>query len=287
MKVMNFKKLAITVAIAALVGACSGMGLHEAQMAAPKGDAFSKALYAEYIKLSKEEYSEGDYADADLFAERAIAAANGKPTEPEAVNSREQTKAAAGALTAARARLVAAFGKGSRAGKPDASARAQAMYECWAQEQEENFQPDHIDACRIAFFTALALIEEPAAAAAPAPAAPAAKAAPKTFVVYFGYNGKALDAKANGVLKAAAAAAKQGKPLVVSVIGHTDLSGADRYNSKLSEARANVVAAALEKLGVSDKLLSIGSLGENQPAIKTADGAKEAGNRRVEITIRY
>ena len=283
---MNFKKLAITVAIAALVGACSGMGLMDAQRATPKGDAFSKALYGEYIKLSKEEYTEGDYADADLFAERAMAAAAGSPTEPEAVNTRTQPKAAVGALNTARSRLVAAFGKGSKASNPGASARAQAMYECWAQEQEENFQPEDIDACRIAFFTALALIEQPAAAA-PAPAAPMAKSAPKTFVVYFGYNTKTLDAKANGVLKAAAAAAKQGKPLVVSVIGHTDLSGADRYNSKLSEARANVVAAALEKLGVSDKLLSIGSLGENQPAIKTADGAKEAGNRRVEITIRY
>lgn len=283
---MNFKKLAMTVVIAALVGACSGMGLHDAQMATPKGDAFSKALYAEYIKLSKDEYTEGDYADADLFAERAIAAAAGSPTEPEAVNTREQTKAAAGALGAARARLVAAFGKGSKASKPAPSARAQAMYECWAQEQEENFQPEDIDNCRIAFFTALALIEEPAAAA-PAPAAPMAKPEPKTFVVYFGYNGKTLDAKANGVLKAAAEASKQGKPLVVSVIGHTDLSGADRYNSKLSEARANVVAEALTKLGVAPNLLSIGSLGENQPAIKTADGTKEAGNRRVEITIRY
>ncbi len=284
---MNFKKLAMTAAIAALVGACSGMGLDEARMATPKGDAFSKALYGEYIKLSKAEYDEGDYGDADLFAERAIAAANGSPTEPEAVASRQQIPAAVKALGAARARLVAAFGKGSKGSKPADSARAQAMYECWAQEQEENFQPADIDACRIPFFIALAQIEAAAPAAPAAAPAPMAKAAPKTFVVYFGYNGKTLDAKANGVLKSAAAAAKDGKPSIISVIGHTDLSGGDRYNSKLAEARANAVAEALVKMGVSDKVLSIGSLGENQPAVKTADGTKEAGNRRVEITIRY
>ena len=114
-----------------------------------------------------------------------------------------------------------------------------------------------------------------------------AKPAPKTFVVHFGFNGKTLDARANAVLKAATAASKSGKPSVISVIGHTDRSGSDDYNSKLAEARANVVATALGKRGVPGSLMTIGSLGENQPAVMTADGTKEAGNRRVEITIRY
>ena len=119
----------------------------------------------------------------------------------------------------------------------------------------------------------------------PAPAM--AKPSPKTFVVLFGFNGKTLDAKANAVLKAAAAASKTGKPSVISVIGHTDRSGSDGYNSKLAETRANVVAAALGKMGVPGNLVTIGALGENQPAVKTPDGTKEASNRRVEITIRY
>lgn len=282
---MKFRKLAVAVATASIVAACGGMELHEAQMATPKGDAFSKALYGEYVSLSKMEYAEGDYEDSDVFAMRAVAAADGKPTEPEAVASRQQIPVAAKALDTARERLVAAFANGSRASKPAESAKAQAMYECWAQEQEENFQPEHIDACRIAFFTALAQIEtKPMAAPAPAPMA---KPDAKSFVVYFGFNSKTLDAKANAVIRSAAAAAKAGKPSVISVIGHTDRSGSADYNSALAEARANVVAGALDKAGVPGNLMTIGSLGENQPAVSTGDGVKEAGNRRVVVTIRF
>ncbi|MEX2453131.1 MAG: OmpA family protein [Rhodospirillaceae bacterium] len=285
---MKFGNLVIAVAMAAIVSACGGMELQKAEKASPSGDAFSKALYGEYVQLSKTEYSEGDYEDSDMFAMRAIAAADGSPPAPEEVASRNQIPAAAKALGEARSRLVAAFGAGSRANMAAPSAKAQAMYECWAQEQEENFQPDHIDACRIGFFTALAQIEaRPAATPAPAAPAPAAKPAPQTFVVYFGFNGRSLDGRANAVLKAVTDAVKAGKPSVVSVIGHTDMAGSSDYNANLAEARANVVADALAGMGVPGNLMTIGSLGQNQPAISTADGVREARNRRVEVTIRY
>ena len=284
---MTIRKLAIAIAIAGLVGACGGMRLQDAETASPTGDAFSKALYGEYIALSKAEYGEGDYEDSDVFADRAIAAAAGTPRIPEAVGDRKQTPAAAKALEAARSRLIVAFGQGARADNPAASAKAQAMYECWAQEQEENFQTDHIDACRIAFFTALAEIEtKPMARPAPAPA-PMAKMAPETYTVYFAFNSAALDSRANGVVARAAAAAKSGKPSGIAVIGHTDRSGTNNYNSELAEKRANAVADALRGAGVSGRLMTIGSLGENAPAVSTPDGTREAGNRRVVITIRY
>lgn len=281
---MNFKKLAIVVATAALVGACGGLELQNAQTVAPKGDAFSKALYGEYIALSKAEYGEGDYEDSDVFAMRAVAAAEGKPPAPEEVKSRHQSARGAKALGAGRDRLVKALAGGSAARMPAESAKAQAMYECWAQELEENLQQDHIDSCRIGFFIALAKLE-----AAPAPKAMAPKPAlsPLTFLVYFGFNSAALDAKANSVVGTASNVIKETKPKVVSVIGHTDKAGATSYNAMLAEKRANAVAAALTKTGVSGRLMTIGSLGENAPAVETADGAKESGNRRVEITVRY
>ena len=283
---MIFKKLAIAIATAALVSACSGLELQNAKTVAPAGDAFSKALYSEYVKLSTDEYNEGDYTDSDLFATRAIAAAGGKPTEPEEVASRKQTAGAAKALGEARARLVKAFAGGAKGRKPADAANAQAMYECWAQEQEENFQPDHIDACRIGFFIALAKIEQAPAAPTPPPA-PAAKASPLNFLVYFGFNSAQIDAKARNAIATATKVIKESKPSVVSVIGHTDKSGTSSYNSQLAEKRANAVAEMLGKNGVPGNLMTIGSLGENAPAVPTPDGAKESGNRRVEITVRY
>jgi hypothetical protein len=66
------------IAATALLGACGGLGLGTAQHTAPTGDALTKALYKEYIALSKGEYSEGDYEDSDVFAMRAITAASGQ-----------------------------------------------------------------------------------------------------------------------------------------------------------------------------------------------------------------
>lgn len=281
---MTFKKIALVITATALLGACGGLELGTAQKTSPTGDAFSKALYKEYIGLSKDEYNEGDYEDSDVFAMRAIAAAGGKPTAPEAANARPQPGNTGKALATAHGRLVKALGGGGKA-NPAMAARAQAMYECWAQEQEENNQPDHIDRCRIQFFIALAQIEGKAAAT-PAPK-PTAKLSPLTFLVYFGYNSTALDASANSVLGTAADVIKETKPKVVSVTGHTDRAGSGSYNSALAEKRANAVAAALTKLGVSGRLMTIGSLGENANAVSTRDGMKESGNRRVEVTVRY
>jgi OOP family OmpA-OmpF porin len=283
-----FRNLTVIAFAAGLLAACGGLELNNAQMAKPSGDAFSKALYGEYVTLSKNEYGEGDYEDSDVFALRAIAAAVGKPTEPEAVAARKQGAGAAKALTAGRGRLVKALGNGSKTRLPADAARAQAMYECWAQEQEENTQQDHIDQCRIDFFIALARIESaPAAAPKPAPAKPVAKLSPLTFIVYFGFNSTALDDKAMSVIGTAANVIKSSKPQVVSVVGHTDRAGASNYNSTLAEKRSDAVSAALTKAGVSGRLLTLGSLGENAPSVATADGVKNSENRRVEITVRY
>ena len=190
---MTFKKLALVVAATGLLGACGGMELSTAQKTAPTGDAFSKALYKEYIALSKAEYGEGDYEDSDVFATRAIAAAGNSPTAPEYADARPQPAKPGKLIASARKRLVAALIGGAMQRQPADAARAQAMYECWAQEQEENNQQDHIDRCRIQFFIALAKIEKkPAAPAKPKPK-PKAKLSPLTFLVYFGFNSSSLN----------------------------------------------------------------------------------------------
>jgi len=76
----------------------------------------------------------------------------------------------------------------------------------------------------------------------------------------------------------------------IEINGHTDATGSDEYNQKLSEQRAEAVAAELLALGV-DVDMKITGLGETQPVAPnyTEDGSDdEAGqrqNRRVEIVI--
>jgi outer membrane protein OmpA-like peptidoglycan-associated protein len=69
------------------------------------------------------------------------------------------------------------------------------------------------------------------------------------------------------------------------VTGHTDRSGSDGYNLRLSEARASAVASMLESKGVERVQMRISGHGENENRVATEDGVREAQNRRVEITV--
>jgi outer membrane protein OmpA-like peptidoglycan-associated protein len=71
--------------------------------------------------------------------------------------------------------------------------------------------------------------------------------------------------------------------LVVYVDGHTDKTGTDAHNDKLSEDRAKSVKAYLTSKGVKEDRLKTRGYGESQPIDMTAENS--LANRRVEITI--
>lgn len=71
----------------------------------------------------------------------------------------------------------------------------------------------------------------------------------------------------------------------VQIAGHTDSTGSEEYNQKLSEERAMSVQNALISQGVTPSRLRTIGFGESQPV---ADNGTEAGrqlNRRVVVTI--
>src|SRR3546814_7146483 len=65
-----------------------------------------------------------------------------------------------GTLTSSRERLMAVLAAGAAQSDPTQAAEAQVAFDCWMQEQEENFQPDDIAACRDRFEAAMARSEE-------------------------------------------------------------------------------------------------------------------------------
>jgi outer membrane protein OmpA-like peptidoglycan-associated protein len=71
--------------------------------------------------------------------------------------------------------------------------------------------------------------------------------------------------------------------LVVYVDGHTDKTGTDAHNDKLSEDRAAAVRTYLTDKGISGDRLKVRGYGESQPIDLGADNS--LANRRVEITI--
>ncbi len=87
-------------------------------------------------------------------------------------------------------------------------------------------------------------------------------------------------------LKTLATAIKSLKSIAqISVVGHADSRGNDRYNQRLSENRANAVRAYLVKQGVSADMISASGMGESSPIATNKTKAGRKANRRVEITV--
>jgi OOP family OmpA-OmpF porin len=272
----QLKMAAVALALLASTG-CTNRYLAEAQSAQPQGTAFDRALASDYLALAEVEYQQGDQRDGDTYARRSIDAAKGKPTQPDEPGLRHIRGAEVAEVTAARQRLVKALDGNGRTTKPDVAARAQSLYDCWLEQLDENLQKDHIAACRDGFKAALAQLE-----AAPVAAKPVAPmAAPEKFLVFFDFAKSNLTPDAKNTI---AKAAKVTGPARLIVVGHTDRAGPEDYNLRLSKRRADAVKAELVRLGVPANQITAEGRGEADPLVPTADGVREAQNRRVEIT---
>lgn len=273
-------KFALAAGAVLALGACaSNWDVDAVSALADKGTAFQKALHKEYVDLARMERDESDWSDVTYFNDRASAAASGQAFGPQAIAERSLPAEMVAPMTKARDALVKALGAGAAA-KPAAAARAQAMFDCWMQEQEENFQPEDIAQCKGAFDAAMAqLAEAPMPAPKPAAKAPAAP----EFTVYFDFNSAALSATAQAMVAEAASYAKANKGKLVVLKGHADRAGDVKYNLALSERRSASVAAALQSAGVEAARIVSEGHGEYDPAKPTDDGVKEATNRRVTV----
>ena len=143
--------------------------MREARGLTPGGSAFQKSLYEGYMEHAEYEYGPlmMDFRDAIYHARKAIMAARGQSPEPTQMSERVIPADKVDELTQARARLVAAL-PGAVDIKPEPAGKAQAFFDCWMEQQEENFQPKDIEYCRNGFFAALDEIEvKPAREAVP------------------------------------------------------------------------------------------------------------------------
>jgi outer membrane protein OmpA-like peptidoglycan-associated protein len=122
----------------------------------------------------------------------------------------------------------------------------------------------------------------PPVVVAPAPApAPA-----RTYLVFFDWDRADLTARAREIITEAAQNAGRVQTTRIEVAGHADRSGSPAYNQRLSQRRADAVAAELVARGISRNEISVSAYGESRPLVPTADGVREPQNRRVEIVLR-
>ena len=129
---------------------------------------------------------------------------------------------------------------------------------------------------------------------APRPAPAVAEAPPpvrqpevaRTYLVFFDWNRADLTDRARQIIAEAANGSRNARATRIEVAGHADRSGTPQYNQRLSQRRAEVVAAELVRQGVNRGDIGVTAFGESRPLVPTADGVREPQNRRVEIVLR-
>jgi len=278
MKTLKF----VAIGALAFVAACT-TDLDKSRTVEPAGgNAFTQALTKEYKDLAAFEADEMyDWTDAGFYARKALAAANGANVGPQDPAERDLPQDVLPEIQSTRQRLLAALDGGARESKPEIAARAQARFDCWLEQQEENFQHDDISACRDELLAALAELEAKPAAPAPAPA----PAAPQVYLVLFDFDKSNINPAGQAVINRVVADFSANKAKSISITGYTDRAGTDAYNLKLSEQRADAARSALIAAGVPADAITTAWKGEAENAVPTADGVKEQANRRDELIV--
>lgn len=253
----------------------------------PTGAAFERALAREYLAFSESEAQQFDWTSSNYFARKGRAAAEGQIPLPEVVGDWRVDRTSVPALEQGRAQLMAALDGNARERLPDQAARAQALFDCWVEQQVEGWQTDHIAACRDGFSAALAALDAPPPQPAPQPAAapPAAPPIPDVYMVFFDFDRDNLSPVGERVLDRVVEDFRRGEMSRIRLTGHTDLAGPDIYNQNLSERRVQAVSRYLQERGVETAQVETEAVGESRPRVPTQDGAAEAENRRVEIVL--
>ncbi|MBX7207998.1 MAG: OmpA family protein [Verrucomicrobiaceae bacterium] len=115
----------------------------------------------------------------------------------------------------------------------------------------------------------------------------------ESLALYFEYDRADLHPRAVKQLEIVAAILKSDTKRKLNIAGHTDAKGADDYNLRLSQARAESVKKGLIGLGVPPGQVSTSGLGKAQPLgpNQKADGSDDpegrSKNRRAEIFLDF
>lgn len=142
-------------------------------------------------------------------------------------------------------------------------------------------------------------VAAPAPAPAPAPvAAPAAKPAPAPVVApaapakvtyaadaFFDFDKAVLKPEGKAKLDDLVGKVKGINLEVIIAVGHTDATGPDGYNQKLSVKRSEAVKAYLVSKGIDKNRVYTEGKGEAQPVADNKTRAGRAKNRRVEVEV--
>ena len=267
--------------------------------------ALSKHLMEAYkTKADFEAQEMHDWNSAKLYAEKALGAADGKDILPEKISywvipadkQSELNKAYNNLMTVYKEALLL---------DPLNLAKAISSLDCWAEQQEENWQTWDIDQCRNDFLSAMheifgSLEKEEGISTKQKINNEISKLDDSVSddsvsivtknsenkilqIIYFDFDkSKLSDVSIEEIKNFINTNKKTIKKFIV--VGHTDTMGTNKYNKVLSLERAEVVQKVLTELGIEKNNIHILGKGEDNLRVQTADEVKHPANRRAEIS---
>ena len=267
--------------------------------------SLSKHLMEAYkTKADFEAQEMHDWNSAKLYAEKALGAADGKDILPEKISywvipadkQSELNKAYNNLMTVYKEALLL---------DPFNLAKAISSLDCWAEQQEENWQIWDIDQCRNDFLSAMHEIfgslekEEEIStkqkinneisklddSVSDDSVSIVTKNSENKIlqIIYFDFDkSKLSDVSIEEIKNFINTNKKTIKKFIV--VGHTDTMGTKKYNKVLSLERAEVVQKVLTELGIEKNNIHILGKGEDNLRVQTADEVKHPANRRAEIS---
>ncbi len=267
--------------------------------------SLSKHLMEAYkTKANFEAQEMHDWNSAKLYAEKALGAADGKDILPEKISywvipadkQSELNKAYNNLMTVYKEALLL---------DPFNLAKAISSLDCWAEQQEENWQTWDIDQCRNDFLSAMheifgSLEKEEGISTKQKINNEISKLDDSVSddsvsivtknsenkilqIIYFDFDkSKLSDVSIEEIKNFINTNKKTIKKFIL--IGHNDTMGTKKYNKVLSLERAEVVQKFLTELGIEKNNIHILGKGEDNLRVQTADEVKHPANRRAEIS---
>ena len=108
---------------------------------------------------------------------------------------------------------------------------------------------------------------------------------PASFTLYFSANSSDLTDESNLFISQLVKQVEERMPTEVTVIGHTDTTGTDAINDRLSHERALLVVEILRDRIPELGEVKIESFGSRELLIPTPENVNEPKNRRVEVIV--
>lgn len=106
-----------------------------------------------------------------------------------------------------------------------------------------------------------------------------------TLHINFAFDSSVLPASADEDIAKLTRVLQDNPPAKIIIEGHTDYTGTDEYNQKLSERRAASLSKRLVENGIPAERIQSSGKGEKQPIATNATKEGRAQNRRIEIEL--